>query len=130
MRDIPYLILLATALILLFVLVEMARAHEWYEPYCCSRIDCAPAKPGQVIRSTGPDGRLGYTVIDPKLPGGRAFVGDTDTNDLLGDMGQVIDKRPIVRDIPEGVITNEPLHVCITGYKPKVKCIYRNEPRL
>lgn len=46
-------LIVGSALIILLVIVSIARAHDWYDPECCSGKDCAPMVPLSVIATDG-----------------------------------------------------------------------------
>lgn len=54
---------IALILIAVGILVDPARAHEWYPPACCSDRDCAPVDPAFVEEVAG-----GYRF---RIPAGR-----------------------------------------------------------
>lgn len=53
MSDWIKIILALAALVWLAVSHKLARAHEWYEPYCCDERDCRPAEVGEVVERDG-----------------------------------------------------------------------------
>ncbi len=58
-------------LVLSFVLIPtFASAHSWYEPSCCSQIDCYPVEDGTVLEKSDGVHVRGFGIMtlgDPRL---------------------------------------------------------------
>lgn len=99
------------ALVLFFIAfagLSRVEAHSWYEPACCSGMDCSPVNTGQVEWT--PDGwkvKAGFTALN----------GWSLTTDIIVPFEKV-------KPIPEFARTGQQqMHVCL-GPTNIVRCVY------
>lgn len=59
------LLLLALFFVLAILFAGLPRAHQWYEPNCCSGNDCEPVPPGALVEEVRGGWRVAY--VSPKL---------------------------------------------------------------